>query len=313
MAHGGAEKILVIKLSALGDFVQALGPMAAIRRHHPKAHIKLMTTKPYEAFGKKCGYFDTVVCDTRPKFWDIAGWAALRDNLREPGYTRVYDLQNNDRTNFYFRLFPMAKRPEWVGTAIGASHSNLSASRTAGHELEGHIETLALAGIRNIQIDNLAWAQEDISGFKLQKPFILFVPGSAPQHPHKRWPAEKYAEIAKSLNDKNYQVVLLGTEAERDVTKKIAALCPDALDLTGLTNLLQIAVLAREALAAVGNDTGPMHMIAPTGCPTLALFSGKSHAVRHAPRGKNVRILQKDNIQDISSADVISALEKLAI
>ncbi len=45
---GDTEKILVIKLGALGDFIQAMGPMAAIRRHHPDADITLLTTEPFE-------------------------------------------------------------------------------------------------------------------------------------------------------------------------------------------------------------------------------------------------------------------------
>ena len=60
------EKILVIKLGALGDFIQALGPMAAIRKHHPDAHITILTTKPFENFAKDCGYFDEIWLDERP-------------------------------------------------------------------------------------------------------------------------------------------------------------------------------------------------------------------------------------------------------
>jgi len=52
------ERILVIKLGALGDFVQALGPFAAIRAHHPAADIVLLTTRPYADLGRASGYFD---------------------------------------------------------------------------------------------------------------------------------------------------------------------------------------------------------------------------------------------------------------
>jgi ADP-heptose:LPS heptosyltransferase len=307
------EKILVIKLSALGDFIQALGPMAAIRRHHPNAYITLLTTKPYASFGEKCGYFDAVHCDARPKIFDIAGWLKLRRLLQGGHYTRVYDLQNNDRTNFYLHLFPRGKKPEWVGAAMGASHRNTSAARVAGHALEGHIQTLGLAGIKDIEIDDLRWIKEDVSSFDLKKPFILLVAGSAPQHPYKRWPAEYYATLASRLSDQGFQPVLLGTQAEADVTTRVKTLCPRALDLTGQTTLFQIGALARDAAGAIGNDTGPMHMIAPTGCPCLTLFSGHSNPKRHTPRGAHVKVLQKEKLDHLPVDDVLKTLEIMLI
>lgn len=301
------EKILVIKLGALGDFVQALGAMAAIRDHHPDAHITLMTTKPFENFGKKCGYFNDVIMDVRPKVLDISGWIKLRNTLIKQNFKRVYDLQNNDRTSLYFRLFPKNKRPEWVGAAKGASHENNSPLRTAGHAFDGHVQTLAFAGIHNIKIDTLVWANEDISAFALKPPYVLFVAGCAPQHPQKRWPAEYYGHVAKILNERGFQPVILGTDNEKDIAETILNICPSALNLTGRTSLLQIAALAQKAVAAIGNDTGPMHMIAPTGCPCLVLFSSHSNPIRHTPKGEKVSVIQKP---DLKTLDISIVLEK---
>ena len=62
MTVGGdsTPHILVIKLAALGDFVQALGPCAAIRQHHKDARITLLTTAPFEDLARQSGYFDEV-------------------------------------------------------------------------------------------------------------------------------------------------------------------------------------------------------------------------------------------------------------
>ena len=67
-------KILVIKLSALGDFVQALGPLAAIRSHHADARIVLLTTAPFVAFARASPYVDDVWVDERPKPHEVRGW-----------------------------------------------------------------------------------------------------------------------------------------------------------------------------------------------------------------------------------------------
>ena len=308
MPQNNQEKILVIKLSALGDFVQALGPMKAIKNHHPNAHITLLTTKMFAPFGERCSYFDEVWIDERPKALQISKWHVLKKKLNSVDFARVYDLQNNDRTSFYLKLFPKRRRPEWVGAAKGASHRNNSPERIAGHAFEGHKQTLAMAGIKNVEIDNMSWIKEDLSQFSLKKPFILFVPGSAPQHPQKRWPADQYAALADHFFDQGYQVALLGTDAEKDITDQIAASSNGILNLTGQTSLFQIAALAHKAAGAVGNDTGPMHMIGPTGCKTLALFSGHSTPSRHAPKGKNVHTLQADDISDINIETVRTKL-----
>ena len=296
------EKILVIKLGALGDFIQALGPMAAIKKHHPKAHITILTTKPFESFAKDCGYFDDVWIDARPKLLNISGWVSLKKKLNGGNFTRVYDLQNNDRTGFYYKLFN--PKPEWSGIAKGASHRNTAPDRSAGHAFDGHLQTLALAGIENIKPDPLEWMIDDITSFNLKSPYILLVPGCAPEHPYKRWPSEHYASLANMLAKDGFQPVLLGTQSESDATGAIAKACPEALDLTGQTSLKHIVTLARHGAGAIGNDTGPIHLIGSTGTPCLVLFSGHSNPVRHAPKGEHVNTLQENDLKDLKPETV---------
>lgn len=310
--NSAKEKILVIKLGALGDFMQALGAMKAIKKHHADAHICLMTTKSFKSLAEKSGYFDEILLDEKPGLLDFKGWLSLRKKLSDAAFTRVYDLQNNDRTGLYFKFLPKKNKPEWVGAVKGASHANLSPERTKGHAFDGHVMTLDKAGIGGVEVDDLGWITEDISEFGLEsKDYMLCVPGCSPQHPQKRWPAEYYAEILKSLQGRGVQTVLLGTAADEDVTSTIKALSPDSLNLTGKTSLFQIITLAKRAKFALGNDTGPMHMIAPTGCPSLVLFSGHSNPVRHRPLGKRVEILQQAELMDLSAPSVLQKLEAL--
>ena len=76
------ERILVIKLSALGDFVQATGAMKAIRATHPGAHIVLLTTAPFVAMARATGWFDEVWSDGRPDWTDLGGVWRLLGRLR---------------------------------------------------------------------------------------------------------------------------------------------------------------------------------------------------------------------------------------
>ena len=307
MKMPGKARILVIKLGALGDFIQALGPMAAIRRHHPDAHITLMTTRLFEKFARECGYFNDVYIDEKPGIFNIGGWLNLAGFLNKGRFDRVYDLQNNDRTGIYFRLLKFSRRPEWVGIAKGASHRNADPARSAGHALDGHVQTLGLAGVKDITIDTLEWMQGNISSFALRKPYVLLVPGSAPERPEKRWPADHYARLAQILVQWGYQPVLIGGPAEIDSIEKITRLCPESLSLAGLTSLQQIAELARGAAAAIGNDTGPIHLVAATGCPCLVFFSKASNPEKHVPKGESVTILLKPDLQNLAPEKVLES------
>lgn len=303
------NNILVIKLGALGDFIQSLGPMRAIRQHHPDAHITLLTTAPFTAFAQKSSYFDSILTDIRPKYYQPLKWYRLRHMLNKPHFSRVYDLQNNDRTSLYFRLF--SPRPEWVGTARGASHRNVSPERTQGQAFDGHVQTLGLAGIKDITIDRMEWINADLSRFACSKPYVLIVAGSAPSRPEKRWPAAHYTRLCARLIEDGLQPVLIGTQEEKEIMDSIARSCPKALNLGGQTTLFDIVALARAAAGAIGNDTGPMHMIAPTGCPTLVLFSGSSNPVRHAPKGEHLKTLQVNDLETLAPEEVSSCFETM--
>lgn len=296
------KKILIIKLSALGDFVIALGAMKAIRSHHPDAKITLLTTNPYKALAQQSGYFNDIWIDNRPKVYNLPHWFKFKKQINDAKFDRVYDLQNNDRTSIYFNLF--SPKPEWVGATRGASHYYDGLDRTAGLPLDGLKLTLKAADIENVSVDPMDWMNDDTARFNLPDKYALIVSGAAPSRPEKRWPAEKYAEFCKVIHDQGITPVLIGTESEKEITAIISKAVPAAVNLAGQTNLFDLVPLARNAQFAVGNDTGPMHMIAPTGCKSLVLFSHASKPTRNAPMGDNVAIIQVENWDDLSVNDV---------
>lgn len=304
------EKILVIKLSALGDFIQALGPMRAIREHHKKAAITLLTTKAFEKMARNSGYFDHIEIDVRPKLYQPSKILKLHQFLNR-GFDRAYDLQNNDRTNMYFRLLNTPK-PEWVGIAKGATHENRDPLRSQGLAFEGHVQTLAKAGIERIEIDTLEWMDAYANHFKMPKNYALLVTGSAPSRPEKRWSEAHFTELAKSLKSQNIEPVLIGAHSEEASNAKIES-ASGALNLTGKTTIEDIASLARRANYIIGNDTGPTHIAAVTGTPTLVLFklAKSSNPKKHRPLGKSVTVLANQDLDTITPQDVLSALDSI--
>lgn len=305
------QRILVIKLGALGDFLQALGPFAAIRNHHRDAHVTLLTTAPYREMAEACGYFDDIRLDSRPKFLNPGGWLRLRRGLRGGKFDRVYDLQTSDRSGFYFYLFFPGPFPEWSGIVRGASHPHANPKRDFLHTRDRQAEQLRMAGIPEVPRPALDWMRADISRFPLSKPYALLVPGGAPHRPRKRWPEARYAELANRLLAQGIQPLLLGTAAEAATLGTIAKACAGAVNLGGKTSLFEIAELARGACAAIGNDTGPMHLIAQAGAPTVVLFSGASDPALCAPTGTRVAILKREPLDGLATAEVEAALHAL--
>jgi len=302
-----SERILVIKLGALGDFILAFAPFQAIRRHHPNATITLLTTAPYEALARASGWFDEVWVDDRPPLWRPGAWRALGRRLRDARFGRVYDLQTSDRSGWYFRLFG-SNRPEWSGIVRGCSHPHRNPERDRLHTVARQAEQLAAAGIANVPLPDLGWLDADISRFPLPGRFLLLVPGGAEHRPAKRWPAERYGDLARQLAARGIPPVVIGGPAESEEAAAILAACPGAVSLVGDTSLLEIAGLARRAAAAVGNDTGPMHIAAAIGCPSLVLFSAESDPALCGQRGPKVTFLRRPSLRRLAVDEVEAAL-----
>jgi ADP-heptose:LPS heptosyltransferase len=305
----GPKRILVIKLSALGDFIQALGPMAAIRRHHQGDHVTLLTTAPFGRLAEQSGYFDRVEIDRRSQPLDVRGWFGLRRTLRAGGFDRVYDLQTSQRSSFYARLWWPGTRPEWSGIASDASHPHANLLRDPQHTITKQAEQLMMAGIHPVPLPRLPSEDGQLPPELAGHRFALLIPGSSPRHPGKRWPAQRYGELARALDERGLLPVVLGSKGEHALAETIRRAAPTAIDLTGRTELTDLVSLARAATVAIGNDTGTSHIAAAGGVPLVALFSGESDPARCAPRGARVTVLRRAPLADLAMAPVLAAVE----
>ncbi len=300
------RRILVIKLGALGDFVLAFGPFAAIRAAHKDAEITLLTTAPLARLAERAPWFDGVEIDRRAPWWEITQVWRLARQLR--GFDFVYDLQTSARSASYFLL---AGRPPWSGIARGASHPHANPGRSRMHTLERQREQLVMAGIREFPPSDLAWLATGGRDFDLPSPYALLVPGAAAHRPAKRWPAARFASLARHLAAAGLAPVLIGAGAERALGAAIRAEAPEAIDLIGRTELPDLGPIAARAALAVGNDTGPMHLIAALGRPVLVLFSSESDPALTAPQGPEgapVSVLTSRTLADLPLERVVAAL-----
>lgn len=302
--------ILVIKLGALGDVVQALGPMAAIRKHHARDHITVLTTAPYADLIKAANVTDEVMIDGRPKFAEIGKWLTLRGKLRDGGFERVYDLQTSDRSSSYYRLFWPGPKPEWSGIAKGCSHPHKNPKRDLMHTLERQAEQLSMAGIEDVPPPDLGPIISDVTHLKLPDQFCLIVPGGAEHRPLKRWPRERYRELIGKLDAGGVVPVVAGTASERPLAAALIEGSLTARNIAGETSLVDLVTVAKRARFAVGNDNGTMHIAAFAGIPSVVLYSGASDPALCAQRGQDVTILRRHALADLGVEEVYRALSK---
>ena len=307
--------ILVIKLGALGDFVQGFGPFAAIRARHPGARVTLLTTPPFAALARAAPWFDVVWPDGRPGWGDLPALAGLARRLRAGRFDWVYDLQTSPRSSRY-RWF-VGRAACWSGVASGASHPHDNPERNALHTVDRQREQLERAGVTVFPSPAMDWLDGDTTDFGLPERFVLLLPGASPQRPGKRWP--HYPALAQALAQPLPQplspalphalpwpAVACGGPAEAALGAELARY--GVLDLTGRTTLPQLAAIARRAAFTVGNDSGPTHLAAATGCPTLALFGAESEPSRCAPRGPAATWLRHIPLSGLSMGVVSTSI-----
>ena len=295
-----SRRILVIRLSALGDVALSFPAFAAIRAHHAGDHVTVLTTPSYAALLRDSPWFDMVDTDARPGWADLPGLWRLRRQLA--GYDLVYDLQTSARSSRYFWL---AGRPAWSGIARGCSLPDADPGRNGLHTVARQRGQLEAAGVGASPVD-LDWLRH--RGPVLAERYALLVPGtSSAQGGAKRWPIDRSAALAVHVAALGIRPVVVGTAAETGDAAIILKACPGALDLTAKTSIQELAGLAVRAAFAIGGDTGPIHLAAMVGCRVLALFSRYSDPVLAAPVGQ-VRLIAASNVETISLAEVLAAL-----
>lgn len=302
------DRILIIKLGALGDFVQAFPCYHSIRAAYPGAHISLLTTAPFAALAATSPWFNNVMIDARPRWTDLRGLAHLRDQLK--GYDLVIDLQTSRRSTRYHAL---AGSPRWSGLIRRDPLFHANPWRDEMHTLARQADQLRYAGIENCDSIDLSWLTETPPSPPPPRPYIILVPGAALHRPGKRWPIKHYAKVAHILRDRGLTPLIIGTSMEKPLAEQIQRHCPEARDLTGRTRLDALAALMKHADHVIGNDTGPMHLAAMIGAPATVMFSSDSQPALTAPIGRRfgqVTVLRAADISAISVETVVASCGK---
>ena len=108
------SNILIIKHGSLGDLIQANGAIKDIKNFYKNRKVFLLTAEPYSIFMSECPYLDGVIIDKRLPRWNLFYLKKLKDKLLRYDISKVFDLQNSNRTKFYRKF--IIKNTEWSST-----------------------------------------------------------------------------------------------------------------------------------------------------------------------------------------------------
>jgi len=282
------QRILVIRLSAIGDVIIASGLIPALRQLYPEAHIAWLTEETNAELLRHNPRLD------RLYLWPRRRWRELRreghyrqfvgealdliHRLRAERFDLVLDLQGLLKSGLWTWLSG-GKRRIGLGSREGSQWlMTETLDRRAEDNLIGkeYRKLAALLGASTFQMDIAVSPDDEQSAAELLRTagvvgeFAVISPFTT--RPQKHWLDERWTELSQWLSaERGLTVVMLGGPGDREHAALIAQ--GTAIhDLTGRTTLGQCAALIKNARLLVGVDTGLTHLGIALGTPTLALF-----------------------------------------
>jgi heptosyltransferase II len=305
MSEGSAlRRILVIRLTALGDVLLATPAVRALRGAHPQARIEWLTQAVYAPLLEGLPFVDEVLRYERARDRGVRGTLRLFRSLRSRGYDAVVDLQRKPRTGIIAGACGADVR---VAAHRRTFRGLLAAGLGRDKPLRGPHQTLRYAaallplggggqgepGPLQIGLSPAVRAEAEAEVDKLlgdpRQPLVALAPGAA--HPTKRWSPLRFAEVGRALSADGRDLVLVGgpaDAAELDELRAGLGALP-AIDARWL-GLPALAVLLSRCAVVISNDSGPVHLAQAVGTPVVDVF-GPTEPVRWGPRGAHARVV----------------------
>ena len=328
------QKILVIDFGQLGDVVLSLPALRAIRARFPRAHITIAVGKPGAEVINLSGYGDdTIVVDRvalRDGFKPLSVFRVIElvKDVRRRKFDFVIDLHSLSETNLLGFLSGAPKR--LYARRHGRSLEYLAnfrprppaeAESSERHLIDRYLDVLIPLGVKSAErVPQLKTKTADdrvvdqiLSRAKVPSgtPLVGLFPGAG--HPGRRWPLEKFAELADYLmrNDGVRVLVFAGPEEQALVSEMRTIFPPHTLLLDKLTIAELAAALARLAVF-VSNDTGPMHIAVAVGTSVVALLD-RPTPNSFVPIESNHRVMYGERISDITTDEVYAVARELLV
>lgn len=331
-------RIAILKLSALGDVVHALPVAHALRRSFPEARLAWIVEARESLLLEDHPDLDDVIpVDTRKwrrRLWGSGGarevggeLSRLIRRLREERFDVAIDLQGLIKSGILTALtgapFRIGFGSRHCREALNACFTNVRVvpppSRT--HVVDQYLALLEPLGLRDprprFHLPSSLEAEQRIEeffadqGINPRDRLVALNPGAG--RPEKRWPLSHFRALAERLSvEAGVRIILLWGPDEEALVREIAEGLTVRPILSPRTSLIELAALLRRCTLMVGSDTGPLHLAAVLGRPTLGLY-GPTSGKRNGPYGPRGRVIQSPDgtMATIRPATVFEAATEL--
>ena len=327
------KKILLIKLSAVGDAVHTIPVLNSLRRRFPAARVDWLVTPAIAELLRSNPAINNVIEFSRDEWskpWRLAPFvsaARLIATLRATEYDLVLDLQGQLRSAVFAfasgapvrigfdkpradiwqaspRKMPDdARKHAWQGAREGsylAYTDTIPLPTLDVHPVERYLGVAPLLGLDGGAPDFTFPIPPEASGRieALLDYYEIAKPKLIAMAPGtnwetKQWRSDGFAEVARAFLKKGFAVTLIGSERERPLCEEVGRLAPGAVNLAGETTLSELAALLRRATICVTNDSGPMHLAVALGRPVVSIF-GPTDPVWSGPYRRDGAVLRVD-------------------
>jgi heptosyltransferase-2 len=303
------KRVVVRGTNWVGDSVMTVPALRALRRVLPDANITLAIRPGVKGIFSEADFIDDVLVYNRKGAFSVI--PQVREWRR-----RQFDLALLSQNAFEAALIPfLAGVPVRLGYATESRQALLTHPlavpdwRSSRHEVFYYLYLVtALEQIlfgsssiceaepdASIQISDERKAEARgllrIHGIRDENPVVAICPGSINSRA-KRWPAEAYAALADRLIESQRQVLLIGSQEEAEVSKDVMSqMRHRPVVLTGKTSLDEITAVLASVDLIVTNDTGPAHIGAALGRPTIVIF-GPTNPLTTRPFSLQAEILR---------------------
>ena len=306
MLNKNINKILVIKHGSLGDIVFALEAMFSIRNHFKKSNIFLLTENKFQKFLIKSDYFDGIILDNRGGL--INSLKVLNILIRK-NFDLVIDLQNSKRSNLYNFFLKYLSNSIINSNRSNANFRYIIKPKGIESPKEGLNNQINLIGVKLI-VDDYKWLNinTEINDFKN---LVLIIPSTSISGKHKQWPQKNFIQLCIRLENSGMKICIVGSKDDKEITKKIADNCKNALDLTEKSPPAVIFSIAKNCKLVLTNDTGPGHIAALSRNKVLWLaVNNLTSKINIENTNSNIKILS-DKIEDISVEKVFNKIKEI--
>ncbi len=307
------QKVLILHPCCISQVMLATPLLAALSKAYPKAQFDWAVSdwaRPAISGNPHL----TELISTGSTAVHLMTWAETRDVITRLRQERYDTCFIPGRSSILAYIAWKAGIPQRVGINVhgrGFAHTCPVSPPTG--ERHAAILYLALAGAIGIDVGHeqrlpMAFYPSDAARTAVTKrlidelewlgdvPLVIIHPGggygSAYEDKRKQWPVERFVRLSNHLVRKHKaQLIIVGSEHDRPLAEDITGMLPIPIaDWTGSVTLSEIGALGEMADLYIGNDTGPTHIAAAVGCPTIALF-GPSDPTVSAPYGEGERVI----------------------